>query len=59
MGKVAPVLRIHLLSILIYLGLFYVLTPAMGLSGPGVAAGIGTLLTLLLMLRLVKTFQDM
>lgn len=58
MGKVAPVLRIHLLSILIYLGLFYVLTPVMGLSGPGVAAGIGTLLTLLLMLRLVRTFQE-
>ena len=54
MGKVAPVLRIHLLSILIYLGLFYILAPVMGLPGPGVAACAGTLLTLLLMLRLVK-----
>jgi len=54
MGKVAPVLRIHLLSILIYLGLFYILAPVMGLPGPGVAACAGTLLTLLLMLKLVK-----
>jgi len=54
MGKVAPVLRIHLLSVLIYLGLFIVLAPVWGLSGPGVAACIGTMLTLLLMLRLVR-----
>jgi len=53
MGRVAPVLRIHFLSILIYLGLFYVLAPIMGLSGPGVAACVGTMLTLLLMMRLV------
>ena len=54
MGKVAKILRIHLLSGLLYLGLFYLLTPVMGLPGPGVAAGIGSLLTLLLMLKLVK-----
>ncbi len=54
MGKVSQVLRIHLLGVLIYLGLFYVLTPVMGLSGPGVAAGAGSLLTLLLMLRMVR-----
>ncbi len=54
MGKVAAILRIHLLSILIYLGLFYILAPVMGLPGPGIAACTGTLLTLLLMLRLVK-----
>lgn len=53
MGKVSPVLRIHLLSVLIYLGLFFVLTPLLGLSGPGLAACVGTMLTLLLMLRLV------
>ena len=57
MGKVAPVLRIHLLSVVIYLGLFYLLTPLMGLPGPGVAASTGTLLTLLLMLRLVRNRQ--
>ncbi len=54
MGKVAQILRIHLLSIFIYLGLFYMLTPAMGLPGPGIAAIIGSLLTLLLMLKLVR-----
>jgi len=54
MGKVGQTLRIHLLSVLIYLGLFYLLTPVMGLPGPGVAASIGTLLTLLLMLRLLR-----
>lgn len=54
MGKVAPVLRIHLLSVVIYLGLFYVLTTSMGLTGPGLAAIAGSLLTLLLMLRLVR-----
>lgn len=53
MGKVAHILRIHLLSVLIYLGLFYLLTPVMGLPGPGIAAVIGSLLALLLMLRLV------
>lgn len=54
MGRVAGVLRIHLLSILIYLGLFYLLTPVMGLTGPGIAAGIGAFLTLSLMLLLVR-----
>jgi O-antigen/teichoic acid export membrane protein len=54
MGKVAQILRIHLLSIVIYLGLFYLLTPVMGLPGPGLAAIIGTLLTLLLMFKLVR-----
>ena len=46
-------LRIHLVSILIYLGLFYLLIPVFGLEGPGIAAVIGALLTLLLMFRLV------
>ena len=54
MGKVSQVLRIYLLSVLVYLGLFWVLTPIMGLPGPGVAANVGTLLTLLLMLGLVR-----
>lgn len=53
-GKVAQVLRIHLLSVLIYLGLFWTLTPVMGLTGPGVAATAGTLLTFLLMLKLAR-----
>lgn len=54
MGRVAQVLRIHLLSIVVYLGLFWLLTPVMGLTGPGLAACVGTLLTLLLMLKLVR-----
>lgn len=54
MGKVAQILRIYMLSVVVYLGLFYVLTPVMGLPGPGVAASVGTLLTLLLMLGLVR-----
>jgi len=39
---------------LIYFGLFYFLTPRLGLQGPGVAASVGTMLTLILMLRLVR-----
>lgn len=54
MGKVSQILRIHLLSILIYLGLFYVLIPVWGLPGPGIAACVGSLLTLLLMSKLVR-----
>jgi len=54
MGRVGQVLRIYLLSVLVYLGLFWILTPIMGLSGPGISATAGTLLTLLLMLRLVR-----
>jgi O-antigen/teichoic acid export membrane protein len=54
MGKVSQVLRIHLLSVVIYLGLFWLLAPIMGLPGPGIAATVGSLLTLLLMFGLVK-----
>ncbi|MCP4047708.1 MAG: oligosaccharide flippase family protein [Gammaproteobacteria bacterium] len=54
MGKVGPVLRIHLISVLVYFGLFYLLTPVLGLEGPGIAACIGALLTLLLMFRMVQ-----
>jgi len=54
MGKVAPVLRIHLFSVLIYLGMFYVLAPVIGLPGPGIAASVSTALTLLLMIRLIR-----
>lgn len=54
MGRVAQVLWIHVIGIVIYLGLFWLLIPVLGLNGPGVAASVGTLLTLLLMLRLVR-----
>jgi len=54
MGRVAQVLRIYLFCVLLYLGLFYVLAPWVGLPGPGIAAAIGTALTLLLMIRMIK-----
>jgi peptidoglycan biosynthesis protein MviN/MurJ (putative lipid II flippase) len=57
MGTVAQVLRIHLLGVLVYLGLFYLLTPVMNLQGPGVAAVIGSLITLTLMWILVRKQQ--
>ena len=57
MGTVAQVLRIHLLGVLVYLGLFYLLTPVMNLQGPGVAAVIGSLITLTLMWFLVRKQQ--
>lgn len=52
-GMLAQTLRIHLLGIVIYLGVFYLLTPVIGLNGPGIAAGVGSLVTLILMLKLV------
>lgn len=53
-GKVGRVLKIHVISIVIFLALFYALTPVMGLPGPGIAACVGALLTLVLMLQLVN-----
>ncbi len=58
MGRVAQVLRIHVLSVSIYFGLFYLLTPVVGLKSPGVAASIGSLLTLLLMLKMVQSTRS-
>jgi O-antigen/teichoic acid export membrane protein len=54
LGRVGRVLKIHVISILVYLGLFYLLTPLFGLPGPGIAAVIGAVLTLALMLRLIR-----
>jgi hypothetical protein len=53
MGRVAPVLRIHLLGVAVYFGAFSLLAPRLGLEGIGIAACLGTLLTLLLMIRLI------
>ncbi|MBT8070353.1 MAG: polysaccharide biosynthesis C-terminal domain-containing protein, partial [Gammaproteobacteria bacterium] len=58
MGKVAPILRIHLLGIIVFFALFYLLTPMMGLEGPGVAACVGTLVTLVLMFRLLPSRNE-
>jgi O-antigen/teichoic acid export membrane protein len=54
MGRVAPVLHIHLLGVVVYFGAFSLLAPYLGLTGIGIAACIGTLLTLLLMTRMIR-----
>lgn len=54
MGQVSRVLRIHLLGIVIFLGMFYLLTPKLGLPGPGIAAIMGALLTLILMFSVTR-----
>ena len=58
LGRVGKALKIHVFSVLIYLGLFYLLTPLFGLPGPGIAAGCGALLTLVLMIKLVRQADD-
>ncbi len=58
MGRVAPVLRIHILGLLVFLGLFYFAARWLGLTGPGIAAVAGSLLTLLLMLALTRKRRD-
>jgi O-antigen/teichoic acid export membrane protein len=55
MGRVAPVLRIHLLGVVVYFGAFSLLAPHLGLAGIGISACLGTLLTLLLMTRMIRS----
>lgn len=57
LGGAGTVLRIYALSSFIYLSLFYVLTPPLGLIGPGVAASIGGALTMGRLLLLVRKYQ--
>ena len=52
--RVAPVLRIYLLGVLVYFGAFALLAPHLGLTGIGIAACLGMLLTLLLMTRMIR-----
>ncbi len=54
MGRAASLLRIHLLGISAYLLLFFLLTKATGLIGPGLASICASLLTLGLTVRLVR-----
>jgi O-antigen/teichoic acid export membrane protein len=54
MGQVAPVLRIHLLGVVLFFCAFMLLAPYLGLAGIGIAACLGTMVTLLLMLRMVQ-----
>lgn len=53
-GRVSPVLHIHLLGVVVFFGLFVLLAPWIGLPGPGIAAVTGALLTLLLMVALIR-----
>jgi O-antigen/teichoic acid export membrane protein len=57
LGGAGTVLSIYALSSIIYLGLFYVFTPPLGLIGPGVAASIAGALTLTRLLLLVRKFD--
>jgi hypothetical protein len=57
LGGAGTVLRIYALSSFIYLSLFYVFTPYVGLVGPGIAASIGGALTLGRLLFLVRKYQ--
>ncbi|MDX2429177.1 MAG: hypothetical protein QNK22_10870 [Xanthomonadales bacterium] len=57
LGGAGTVLRIYALSSFVYLSLFYVFTPPLGLIGPGIAASIGGALTLGRLLLLVRTYH--
>jgi len=54
MGKAALILRIHVIGIITYTVLFFVLTPATGLIGPGLAALSSSLLVFTLTALLIK-----
>lgn len=53
MGKAASVLRIHILAIMTYITMFFLLTSIIGLPGPGLAAILASLLALALTARLI------
>ena len=53
MGKAGTVLRIHIAGIIAYIILFFILTPTIGLNGPGFAAILASLLALALTARLI------
>jgi len=53
LGKAGTILRIHILGITTYLAMFFLMTPLVGLNGPGLAAVLGSLLALGLTGRLV------
>jgi O-antigen/teichoic acid export membrane protein len=54
MGKAGVVLRIHVVGIISYVALFFVMTPLTGLTGPGWAAIIASLLALGLTAKLIE-----
>ncbi|MBT8058217.1 MAG: hypothetical protein KJO33_01400 [Gammaproteobacteria bacterium] len=53
MGRASSILRIHVLGISCYVAAFFLLTPQLGLPGPGYAAITGSLLALVLTARLI------
>jgi O-antigen/teichoic acid export membrane protein len=53
LGKAGTVLRIHVVGIVSYVALFFVMTPLTGLTGPGWAAIIASLLALGLTAKLI------
>ena len=57
LGGAGTVLRIYALSAVVYLGLFFVFTPPLGLVGPGIAASLAGALTLARLLFLVKKYN--
>ena len=57
LGGAGTVLRIYALSAFVYLSLFYVFTPPLGLIGPGIAASIAGALALGRLLYLVKKYK--
>lgn len=54
MGRAATILKIHILGIVAYFAAFFLLTILLGLSGPGLAAVLASLLSLGLTVRLVR-----
>jgi len=53
MGRAATILNIHIGGIVTYVSLFFLLTPSLGLKGPGLAAVFASLLALGLTAQLV------
>jgi len=53
MGRAGSILRIHIVGIITYIAMFFLLTPLTGLTGPGLAAILASLLALILTVRLI------
>jgi O-antigen/teichoic acid export membrane protein len=53
MGRAASLLRIHVLGVGVYIALFYILTKTSGLTGPGLAAILASIVTFSLTAKLV------
>jgi O-antigen/teichoic acid export membrane protein len=54
MGRAATILKIHILGIVTYIATFFLLTPLVGLAGPGLAAVLASLFAMGLTVRLVN-----